>query len=620
MTLVGLDASAGADLVGVKFARLAEAAAEVPVPWACCAPTAWLARSLGDDRLGWLAQVMLELKATLGCGLLAATPRIDAILDGLVLLDEQRRELDDALQSRAASPAGYVVRSSPASDDSVRSLDAGAYATTAGASTPGEVAAAVVACWRGAFAPQALAARMRSGDWSPHPALAVMIQDAVQPTRRGVTLADGAGRRTTVLDPATTLAADAVAEAEAAATLIAARRGVPVEVEWLWEQSLQVVQIRTVDRVVPPRAQYRVAPLYGDALPHDFELGDCASVYEHYVAKRKWAFDHAAAVGIATGAARVLSFNGSGLADNPGALRRDLASTAHEHVVLDVAPTVRQVITKKDDAVAFLVDAFGRASRAHHVDGAIIRDFVAGYGVIARVLADGSTVVEFAETGLMDLNRGVVAAERLELVEDDAAAAGAPRDLAGALPTICSFTRRLNAVAPGVQTEWAVVAGEPHFIDFSVAAAPSRAGAAVAYVVSRGWACGPAVVLDDDMLRPLSIAPALSARETDPGAAAAVVDRLSERVRSSPRRPIVVARRPYAILASLIDDAEGFVFEAGSVLCHLAITLRELGCPAVVSDVPISNGDELELDDGRLIVLDGRRARSHPHERGGPQC
>jgi phosphoenolpyruvate-protein kinase (PTS system EI component) len=43
-----------------------------------------------------------------------------------------------------------------------------------------------------------------------------------------------------------------------------------------------------------------------------------------------------------------------------------------------------------------------------------------------------------------------------------------------------------------------------------------------------------------------------------------------------------VAEYPKRTLAVLLDDVAGFVFERGSILCHLAIILRERGVPAVI--------------------------------------
>ena len=58
---------------------------------------------------------------------------------------------------------------------------------------------------------------------------------------------------------------------------------------------------------------------------------------------------------------------------------------------------------------------------------------------------------------------------------------------------------------------------------------------------------------------------------------------LASKLRQSKKPPIIVTPRPLAALAPLIPYCSGFVFESGSLLCHLAILLREAGLPAVQS-------------------------------------
>ncbi|MFE2910772.1 PEP-utilizing enzyme [Kitasatospora indigofera] len=72
-------------------------------------------------------------------------------------------------------------------------------------------------------------------------------------------------------------------------------------------------------------------------------------------------------------------------------------------------------------------------------------------------------------------------------------------------------------------------------------------------------------------------------------------------VRAMPGKPVVYARRPYAILSVLLDDVAGMVFEGGSRLCHLAILLREAGIPAAVLGTPLPDEATVAvLDDGTV--------------------
>jgi len=67
---------------------------------------------------------------------------------------------------------------------------------------------------------------------------------------------------------------------------------------------------------------------------------------------------------------------------------------------------------------------------------------------------------------------------------------------------------------------------------------------------------------------------------------------------------IFLCRRPNIALLPLLEQYEpgriGFLFEEGSVLCHLAVVLREKGIPAVKLSGPLPQWPE-----GAVCTLDG---------------
>lgn len=68
---------------------------------------------------------------------------------------------------------------------------------------------------------------------------------------------------------------------------------------------------------------------------------------------------------------------------------------------------------------------------------------------------------------------------------------------------------------------------------------------------------------------------------------------------SEDQKYVFLAEKPYSEFVDLIKYAEGFIFNEGSMLCHLAILLREKGIPA-----RIEKGSMLTYRDGDTIMLE----------------
>jgi len=72
------------------------------------------------------------------------------------------------------------------------------------------------------------------------------------------------------------------------------------------------------------------------------------------------------------------------------------------------------------------------------------------------------------------------------------------------------------------------------------------------------------------------------------------IDQLSQ----TDKKYVFLAKRPYSEFVDLLKFSEGFIFEEGSMLCHLAILLRERGISA-----RIIHESTLRFRDGEKIVL-----------------
>ncbi|HEY3142210.1 MAG TPA: PEP-utilizing enzyme, partial [Acidimicrobiales bacterium] len=139
-------------------------------------------------------------------------------------------------------------------------------------------------------------------------------------------------------------------------------------------------------------------------------------------------------------------------------------------------------------------------------------------------------------------------------------------------------------------------------------------------VVSPGTAKGPLLHLaDTEELTKLSVAPIISVNFRADAPQSAYIAELQARIRALPTKPIIHVRRPYVVLSLLIGDVAGFVFDGGSLLCHLAILLREAGTPAVITTEPLTEADlQLALISNGTIAInsesDGKGSYGNPYD------
>lgn len=151
--------------------------------------------------------------------------------------------------------------------------------------------------------------------------------------------------------------------------------------------------------------------------------------------------------------------------------------------------------------------------------------------------------------------------------------------------------------------EWVASGTRLRAIDYSVTDADFEFDVLERATTISGGACqGPTLVVDDALLGDLettSVAPIVSVSEALPADGGSHIAELHARVVASGERPVVVVDRPFAILAVLIGSVAGFVFcRQASLLCHLAILLREHAVPAIA--VP-----GFEVEEGRVLSLLG---------------
>ncbi|WP_435192292.1 dCTP deaminase domain-containing protein [Streptomyces sp. bgisy126] len=650
----GLGATFEPHEVGPKFDQLSRSSHDFAVPTAFCVPAGEFTDALTDDQNASLAEAFADLKATVGAFFTDSVSRIQKI-GSEIRVPEQARTLLAARLNELFGNADVelAVRSSGLDEDTEGSSLAGVHQSILGVRGTDAVIDAIEQCWRSYYEAPAVAARVRAGNFTATPRLAVIIQRLIRPTLAGVAFTglDGAADGRVSIEyvegladelvagvtvprrvdsdevaagPAPHIAVDhpVLVEVVDLVRRLRESRGHDIDVEWAADaEGVHLVQVRplTAAREVSAVSSDPLAEahrLYVDELPADFTLGAVAAVYSGYTAKRGPAHRMAHAQQVSTGAGWVIRFNGRGLhdEDTAAALRRTLSGGTDE-CVLDFGETLRQIVVPKEEVLGQLAVATGATEDGTTLHTAVVRDFIRGeLGVISRRAGESGLVVEYTDEGLMALNRGTAGGETIVIGDvaagyDDPDNASVP--VAGAalrphLDEIARFTAAMHAKHGPVTLEWVFDKGTLYFVDYSVLGGDDTVTVSHGEVcISPGTARGPLLRLDDDaLLRRLSIGPAVSIDKSQDVSEHDGLARILDLVASYDEKPVIAASRPYAVLSVLIEHVAGFVFDQGSALGHLAILLREARIPAVTA-AGIS-GAEAVISDG-TVATTGRK-------------
>lgn len=651
--LPNLRATVDPQVVGPKFATLSRLSQQVAVPDAFCVPVGEFERALRPDQRAQLRATFADLKATVGAFFSESTAKIQHLLRSLRVPDDLREHLAQRVAELTTHPdQALAVRSSAVEEDGLSSSMAGIYDTVLGVVGIEAVVAAVERCWASYYSVTAVAARIRTGDVTWAPRMAVIVQRQIAPVIAGVAFAGGAdtptGADVTVeyvhgladglvagitqaeRTDSAALAADGLGELtggqrSALTQVVALARAVreveqaPVDVEWAADaDGVHLVQARPQTAALPSapgceRPYVETFDLYRGELPPTLALGSTAAVYASYTAKRGPAYRLAASRGIRVGRGWVVAFNGAGLRSErvAASLRKALEASEHGECVVDVTEHLRQLIMSKDEVVKELQRLTGAPDdKDPRIHTAIVREFIRGeLGVISRLVDDG-IAVEFAEEGLMALNRGTavgrsaIVVNRRSVLDGSVEGAVDHRGVRSVLADVTQFTEVMASEYGDVAIEWVVDDGRPIFVDYTVTKATAVTFASSqSTVLSTGTATGPVLALtDDDVLARLSIGPAVSVERTNDIAEHDTLARILRQIADMPSPPIVHARRPYAVLSVLIGHVAGFVFDEGSLLGHLPIMLREAGTPAVVAS-GFNCADEVTISGGAVRAV-----------------
>jgi hypothetical protein len=340
--------------------------------------------------------------------------------------------------------------------------------------------------------------------------------------------------------------------------------------------------------------------------------------------KRGSAYRKAEAGRIESGKGFILDFNGLGLKQNLDFFKKLIDSNRSEKFVLDINNNIRQVIIHKNELLDYLTSTFDIESNMMKRNSIIIREFIKGqFGLISRITGDDGFLLEYSEEGLLGINRGIIDCKRVQVInvnrslKENNLIYDKNQDLIdvilNCIPKIVEFTKTLNEDMPGTQVEWVIENEKPFFVDFSaehnLLDIVSDSGN---LVISSGIVQGPVLKLDeDDTLYRLSVGAAISVTGYHEVTKHDKLKGILNMVSESSQKPIVYVKKPYVILSTLFEYVAGFIFEEGSLLCHLAILLRESKIPAVISKtIKLSDEDVVMIANDRITICERNGAEN----------
>lgn len=395
----------------------------------------------------------------------------------------------------------------------------------------------------------------------------------------------------------------------------------PVDIEWAYcNGRVYILQVRNITAplladnfyIVPRGVIWQKSSLYFDDSFEESKLLDCKNIYNNYRNKRAVAYRLAKDNNIKIGNGYILLFSLAGLRENKEDFDIFIQSNFYDKIVLDISDTIRQVVICSTDLFEYIVTTFsGDNSQPRTI---IVRQFISGEAGCISNIVDDSVLIEYSQEGLMAINRGQANCQEIIIssngklyfeVENEILTKEIIRDITR-FTTIISTTQKCSV-------EWSISNGKAYFIDFScensLVLPDTHLWSDGIKVIVQGYALGNVIFLSDDLqLRRLSDSPGVSVGE------------LSESLRNNSElrsivnsikmlneKPIIWAKRPYAILSFLFDYVSGFVFSGGGLLCHLSILLRENQIPSLIApniDFDFSTNLRLLINGSQLSIIE----------------
>jgi hypothetical protein len=620
-------------MISAKYSNLLRAAEVTTVPPATFLGQEFFAVLIEDyERVNRdIESRLCEMEITSGAVIDRQIARLDEIIAKLRPSKQAGRLLSGALAPLQLDwkTRPLAVRSAAANEDQDHRSSAGLYASVLNVVGCESVADALLTVWRSYFGRAALVERLACGLLTDGQRMCAIVQPMVDAKAAGVAfsvdpvtgLAPGLCEYTTGLadglvsgavtglrlrsgeipkDTNDPLGRDGADTLFATITRLRQHFGHEIDVEWVWDQrSLHIVQVRPISTLTRDVRHRSAAPVFAatglydsdDAELQQFQPLPDFAVY--FRAKRRPLQLLSRAMGLRRPAALLVRYNREGL-DLPLA-RQVLAEMARNTtIVVDASARVRQMLVQGKDLSGTL-----RALSTDPNDIGVVslRCFVTGdVGFITQPRQDGRIALEFSRDGLLALNRGTANAQ-IAVLETDGTGRPDWLDEEGSR-AVQEAVAMAGKNLGSVQLEWIKDGKHLMMIDHSPLSTSLGDDPSV---IGHGYARGPVMRLkESDTLGDISEGPSISITAVpDADALGSYVRDQVHRIEGMRTPPILVCRKPYALLAALIPYVSGFIFESAPLLSHLSILIRESRKPALASPDLFAG-----LHDGAWFTLD----------------
>ncbi|PMK67061.1 hypothetical protein BCT93_22730 [Vibrio lentus] len=522
------------------------------------------------------------------------------------------------------TPLNVAVRSACQAEDLSQHSFAGIYESVLNVESIDQLKAAIIEVWCSAYSVRAIMEKLEAKVIGSAESMNMIVQQMIAPELAGVAFScdpvtgedtlyieyvDGLGEALVSGEQvAKRITKDAVMVDhqqvfEQLTTVVTSAKnllGGHVDIEWAYQNGVvYLLQARPVTNIrkqaTSTKPQFACYELY-DELPSSIH-SELPAYALYFNRKRKPLHDIGKQFGGGEVGAVILELNCHAL-DHPLTQQRILDLFFSERQVIDFSDAVRQLTVPKAELIDQLKRLMTDPNRIHYV---VLRDFVKGqYGVITQQVLtnDGPTLVaEVSEDGLLAMNRGSAVSQMLSLPAPDANTLFSGADLTILHDVTTCALEKLG----DIQIEWVFSNGQFYALDYSSVGENPMVLTDNTSVMSPGFARGNVFVVESsEALENYSIAPSMSLTDIpDASVYGDLFTSLIDDMQSLSKRPILFSKRPYAALASLLPYVSGFVFEKGSLLCHLGVLLREKQLPAVCDEQlfhQMAHGEPFELD------------------------
>lgn len=631
---------------GSKFTNLAILDKHFPVPCGICITSNFLNKIVfqSEKLKEQIKKIFIDIESTSGCYLLETSNELNNIFRSYVIQKKDYKELYDTILRNFPENTKLAVRSSASHEDTSINSFAGIYDTKLNVLNANEAIDFIRQCIINYYSYSAIIARIRSGNFSPLIELNIIIQQMIEAKYSGVGFSKQQYHTGVLIEWVEGLGEQLVSGETEANVYIPGEenKNVPpsikqmldklhnnilkikkilnyeVDVEWAFDgEEIYIIQARPIttltEKSIEQKAVIRTHPLYLDAnIKYNVDLGSCKKIYEEYTSKRSPLYILAAKNGINTGISYILEFNLKGLMEKGEKLLEIFHEAVSDKVVIDVNKSIRQNIIHLDALEKYLKDMFSYSDE-YQIHAIIIREYIKGeYGFISQNIGEYQLLIEGSADGLLAINRGLANCEDIIISSDNKVVNGEKERFSQqAIDKIMKFSKVIHSGIGNAKIEWVLYDKAPYFIDFSIEDKNTTyyySNENNVKVIYPGSIDGQVLNLDGKaLMERLSISPGISVNKVEESIK--LNDKLLnliKEIKTLKEKPIIFVDKPYAILSVLIEHVSGFVFEKGSLLCHLSILLRENKIPSAIvyeSKKRFHNGDRVIFVNGSLMEV-----------------